>query len=493
MKAIKTTLIILFLSLVCSCSNDEIDKVFDGSDDQFVRFFLLVDNNNNVLEYPEINGGLIPVSEYTKDDIKTLKIPVALTTETLSENVTVNYETIITGLNGVNIEPQNSLTFTPTKLIDTISVTFTERWDESNNAQLKLKLVSASDSRINIGMPNSEAPNDELTIDFGALNFTYRFPSPNQKEIIGSVDETVNLSVEFPNGYIPAEVDGADLFSQSSSDFSYSLAQQPLTNATQVDYVLTINENIQIDELEFKTIFQLNDLSGYTTSGSTNYTIKKPIFTIRDNSVFTANNFYDLSDTFYRTYGEHWFDFNEDGICSWQAYFAFTYPVIVDAEHPNAVLYDDMGTTEPSDDIYHHAFRVGFNAPNSTGTTNSFDLRRWFDNESSDQSNSPGFNIPEALEFFPASGTSTTEGFVQVIEQDILIRSNTGTQHIIAISGSGTYSEISPGLFEIQLEFSATNDLLFGGTRTDIYRIYSNNAYTDPSDLTDLCKVPILL
>lgn len=127
MKAIKTTLIILFLSLVCSCSNDEIDKVFDGSDDQFVRFFLLVDNNNNVLEYPEINGGLIPVSEYTKDDIKTLKIPVALTTETLSENVTVNYETIITGLNGVNIEPQNSLTFTPTKLIDTISVTFTDR------------------------------------------------------------------------------------------------------------------------------------------------------------------------------------------------------------------------------------------------------------------------------------------------------------------------------------------------------------------------------
>ncbi len=491
MKAIKTTLIFLFLSLVWSCSNDDVDKVFNGEDAQFVRFFLLVDNNNNVLEYPEISGGLIPVSEYTKNDIKTLKIPVALTTEPLTENVIVNFETLITGLNGVTILPENSLTFTPTKLIDTISVTFTQRWDESSNPLLKLKLVSANDSRINIGMPNSDAPNDELTIDFGDLNFTYRFPSPNQKEIIGAAGETVNFSVDFSNGYIASEVDGMDLFSETLSNFNYTIVQQPLTNPTQVDYTLTVNENIQIDEIQLKTIFELNDLAAYTINGSTNYTIKKPIVTIRDNTVFTSSNFYDLNDSFYRTYGEHWFDSNEDDICSWQAYFAFTYPVVVSEEHPNAVLYDDMGTPDASDDIYHHAFRVGFNSPNSTGTTNSFDLKRWFNNEASNQENSPGFNIPEALEFYPTDGASSTDGFVQVIEQDILVRSNTGVQHIMAISGSGTYSEISPGLFEIQLEFSVANQELFGGTRTDIYRIYNTNSYTDPADLTDICKVPI--
>lgn len=491
MKAIKTLVILLFLSLVYACSDDNIDKEFNGSDESFVRFFLLVDNNNRVLEYPEINGGLIPVSQYTKTDIRVLKIPVTLTSATVTEDVNVNFETLITGLNGVTIAPENTLTFTPTKLIDTISVTFTERWDESNNPELKLNLLSASDSRINIGIPNSDAPNDELIINFEALNFAYRFPSPNQTEIIGTAGETVNFSVEFPNGYLPSEVDGEDLFSETLSNFNYTLTQQALTNPLQVDYRFTVDDNIQIDEIELKTIFELNDLAGYTTIGSTSYSVIKPVVTLRDNSIFTSNNFYNLDDPFYRTFGEHWSDSNGDGICSWQAYNAFTFPVVVSAEHPNAVLYDDMGTTDPSDDIYHHAFRIGFNSPNAGVTTNSFNLKRWFNNEASNQASSPGFNIPEALEFFPTDGSSSTEGFVQVIEQDLLISSTTGTQYIISISGSGTYSEVSPGLFEINLEFSATNAALFGGTRTDIYKIYNTNAYPDPTDLSEICKVPI--
>jgi hypothetical protein len=491
MKVIKPTLIFLFLMLVYACTNNDIDKTFDNEDQSFVRFFLLVDNNNSVLEYPEVNGGLIPVSEYAKNTFRTLKVPVALTTDPLPGNVTVNYESEISGLNGVTIEPANTLTFTPTKLVDTIFVTFSERWDESINPQLKLQLISASDSRINIGMPNSTAQNDELTINFEALNFSYRFPSPNQQEIIGSLGEVVNFSVEFSNGYVASEVDGIDLFSETLSNFNYSLVQLPLINPTKVDYALTVNDDIQIDELEFKSVFTLNDLEGYVLNGSTNFTIRKPIVTIRDNAVFTSNNFYNLDDPFNRTYGEHWFDSNEDGICAWQSYTTFTYPVVVSSDHPNAVLFDDMGTSDPDDDVYHHAFRIGFKSPNSVATTNPFNLKRWFNNEATNQSTSPGFEIPEALEFFPADGTSTTEGFVQVIEQDLLITSNTGTQHIIAISGSGSYSEISPGLFEIQLELNATNNELFGGTRTDIYRIYNSNSFPDLSDLNEICKIPI--
>ncbi len=48
-----------------------------------------------------------------------------------------------------------------------------------------------------------------------------------------------------------------------------------------------------------------------------------------------------------------------------------------------ASMMYDMGTPDASDDIYHHAFRVGFNSPNATGTTNSFDLKRWFNNAKS--------------------------------------------------------------------------------------------------------------
>ncbi|WP_178991132.1 hypothetical protein [Winogradskyella schleiferi] len=491
MKAIKIITILITLSFIWTCSNDDVNKTYSNTNGEFVRFFMLVNSNNDVLQYPQVNGGLQPVSEYTKDNIKTLKIPVALTSAELSGNVTVNYEALISGLSGVTIQPQNNVTFTPTKLVDTIFVNFTERWDIANNPELKFTLLSASDPNITIGMPNNDAQNDVLTIDFDALNFTYRFPSPNQKEIIGSAGETVNFSVEFPDGYLPSEINATDLISETSSNFGYTLSEPSFTNSSQVDYTLTVVEDIQLDELEFRTVFQLNDLMGYTVNGSTNYTIKKPIVTIRDNSVYTANQFINLSDQFHRTYGEHWFDSNEDGVCSWQAYFAFTYPVIVESTNPNAVLFDDMGTPDTADDVYHHAFRIGFNSPNTTGTTNSFDLRRWFDNESSNQANSPGFNIPEALEFYPTNGTSTTGGFIQVIEQDLLISSNTGTQHIISISGNGTYSEISPGLFEILLEFNATNNELFGGTRTDIYRIYSNNSYTEPAPLTDGCNIPI--
>lgn len=491
MKAIKNTLIILCLSVVYACSDNDLDKTFDASDQSFVRFFLLVNNNNSVLEYPEISGGLIPVSEYTKSDFRTLKIPVALTTDPLNAEVTVNYESLTTGLNGVTLEPANTLTFTPTKLVDTISISFSERWDESINPQLKLKLISASDPNINIGMPNTNAQNDELTINFGTLNFLYRFSSPNQQEIIGTAGETVDFSVEFSNGYIASELDGLDLFTEVLSNFNYTIEQQPLTNSTKVDYRLTVNENIQIDEIELKTIFTLNDLDGYVVNGSTNYTIRKPIVTVRDNTVYTANNFYNLNDAFYRTYGEHWFDSNEDGICAWQSYSTFTFPVVVSADHPNAVLFDDLGTPDPSDDIYHHAFRIGFKSPNSVATTNPFNLKRWFNNEASNQSSSPGFEIAEALEFFPTDGTSTTDGFVQVIEQDLLISSSAGTQHIFSISGGGSYSEISPGLFEIELELNVTNNEVFGGTRTNIYKIYNSNSYPDPADLNEICNIAV--
>jgi hypothetical protein len=165
--------------------------------------------------------------------------------------------------------------------------------------------------------------------------------------------------------------------------------------------------------------------------------------------------------------------------------YGFAYPVVVNSDNENAILYDDMGTTDTSDDTYHHAFKIGFNAfANPTSTTNSFNLKRWFNGESISSVNSPGFNIPTAIEFFPENGNSLTNGRALIIPQFLTIAGRNGNSYNIAISGEGTYSEISTGLFEIALELRATNDDLFGGTVTSEYRLYSNNSYTEPDPLT---------
>ena len=128
---------------------------------------------------------------------------------------------------------------------------------------------------------------------------------------------------------------------------------------------------------------------------------------------------------------------------------------------------------------------IGFNAfANPTSTTNSFNLKRWFNGESISSVNSPGFNIPTAIEFFPENGNSLTNGRALIIPQFLTIAGRNGNSYNIAISGEGTYSEISTGLFEIALELRATNDDLFGGTVTSEYRLYSNNSYTEPDPLT---------
>ncbi|MEM9678714.1 MAG: hypothetical protein AAF901_00205 [Bacteroidota bacterium] len=498
MRGIRPLLVVLLLGLLWTCS-DDIDRTFSEADEQFVRFFMLVDNDNNVLEFPEVSGGLVPVSEYTKDRLGTLKIPVALSAINFDSPVNVSFSTEVSNnLQGISVTPQNMLSFSNTQLTDTIYVNFENSWNGLNNPSIVFQLTDVSDSDIQIGMPNTQSPNDVLTINLSDVEFNYTLQS-SLEEIIGVQDEELIIGINFPNGFFESDIEGIDILSEIPSendlalDVDYTLEQVSIDEASSmVFYRYTVNETLN-DELLYETKFQLADIPEYEMSGITEITVRKPIVTFRDNSVNTAGNFYDLSDPFYRTFGENWMDFNEDGICSWQAFNAFTFPVVVDANHPNAILFDDMGTADPSDDIYHHAFRVGFNSPNAGNTTNSFNLKRWFNNESSSDANSPGFNIAEALEFFPEDGTSTTNGFVQVIAQDLIIAGTNGNSYTIAIEGSGTYQEISPGIFEIDLELQATNQTLFGGTRIANYLIYNTPSFADPADLSIPCFIPISL
>lgn len=188
-------------------------------------------------------------------------------------------------------------------------------------------------------------------------------------------------------------------------------------------------------------------------------------------------------------------DFNEDDTCEWVSFNAFTYPVEVASNHPHAVLADDGGNDDPADDVYHHAFRIGFNSPNAGNTTNSFNMKRWFNNESNDGEYSSGFNVTQALEFFPDDGTSAVSGVVKVVPQDLLISTRIETDvyrsYTIAIEGEGEYVEIADGVFEITLELRATNAELFGGTRTALYKIWNTNDYADPVDIGEECFQPM--
>ena len=481
MNRIKTSLILaLFLSVLASCTKEDDASVTNIQ--PHVRFNFLVNSNNEPLEFPAVSGNLISSDNYTNVSIKPLKIPVTLTSNTLTNKVTVTYSTTSSGsANAYSLNPANLVSFQGNQLTDTIYVNFNERW--TSNQSITLKLESASHASIKIGNLNTVAVNNAFTIHLGTINTLYTLPT-NRLEIKGEMNEKITFKLEFPNGFIPSEIETLKPF-EFLDGFDYTLAIKEIDpKRAFILYEITLNESIQNDNVYYQTLLTLVNSTNYGTTGNTTLQIVKPIKTPRDTSANTSANFYNLSDPFYRTYGEQWNDFNKDGICQWSSFNAFTYPIVVSANSPNAILYDNRGTTDPSDDIYHDAFRIGFKTPNAnTTTTNSFNLKRWFTNESSSGINSPGFDINPALEFFPENGSSTTKGTVLVIPQFITIAGTNGNSYSIAISGDGTYKELSSGLFEISLELKATNQALFGGSVTAYYKIYNKSTYPDPANL----------
>lgn len=488
MTRIKIFSIIFSAILFTSCSKDDY-KI--GSDiDPFVRFNFLVKSDNTPLEYPAVNGSLVPQNTYENKSVKTLKVPVALTARSLKESVTVHFSAETTGVSdSFSVNPVNELSFQGNKLTDTIYVSFDKRWAASQNITLKLETVSNPD--IHIGNLNTEYTNDTFKIDLGAISTNHTFPVTSYN-IKGEIGETIDFKVNYPNGFFPEEIENANIF-KFQNGFEYSLTHDDYgDNRTSVNYHLTLLEDLQNDDVRYESKLTLINIPNYTATGNINLTIAKPIKSSRDVKAYPASKFTDPTNAFYLTYGEHWFS-NTSGNCAWQTFNALTFPVIVTKDDPNAILYSDRGTTNPNDDIYHDAFKIGFNVASGTNTVNSFGLKRWFSNESNSAAISPGFNITSALEFFPANGNSKTEGTVLVIPQDITIGSSAANTHIIAISGEGTYKEISNGLFEISFELKLTNDKLFGGTVSTQYKMYNNKTYPKPAALSIPCPKEVTL
>ncbi|KUJ63507.1 hypothetical protein AR687_02115 [Flavobacteriaceae bacterium CRH] len=480
----------IVIILFTACSKDDY-KLDSKSTDPFVRFNFLVSSSNVPLEYPAKSTSLLPVSTYENKSVKTLKVPVTLTSTTLKSPVKVNFSALTSGdANSFSVEPTSELLFEGNKLTDTIFLSFEKRWADKQS--INLKLENSSDPEIHIGNLNSYALNDTFTINLGDISTTYTFPV-NQFIIKGEVGEKIDFKVNFPNGFIPEEIENASIF-KFLNGFDYSLTHDDFgDNRNSVTYHLTLLEDIQNDDVRYQTNITLINIPNYIATGNIVLQIVKPIKSSRDIQANPASKFYDLSNQYYLTYGENWFD--KSGTCAWQAYNAFTFPVVVTKDNENAILYNDKGTTNLNDDVYHDAFKIGFNVVSGTSTTNSFNLKRWFTNESTASASSPGFNITSALEFFPENGNSKTNGSVLVIPQSIAITATgTGkTAHIIQISGEGTYKEISAGLFEISFELKLENEELFGGTVTSQYRMYNNKTYPKLDPLNESCPKEVTL
>ncbi|SCY52105.1 hypothetical protein SAMN02927916_2399 [Flavobacterium anhuiense] len=487
MTRIKIFSLLLTALLYISCSKDDYKL---GSDiDPYIRFNFLVKADNTPLEYPTINGSLVPQSTYENKSVKTLKVPVTLTTRSLKETVTANFSAETSGVSdSFSVNPVNQLSFQGSKLTDTIYVSFDKRW--AANQSINLKLETVSDPDIHIGNLNTAYPNNTFKIDLGTIATNYTFPV-TQYNVKGEVGETIDFEVNFPNGFFPEEIKNANFF-KFQNGFEYSLTRDDFgDNRSSVTYHLTLLEDLQNDDARYESKITLINIPNYTATGNTNLTIVKPIKSLRDIQANPASKFTDPTNAFYLTYGEHWF--SNGTTCTWQTFNALTFPVVVTKDDPNAILYSDKGTTNPNDDVYHDAFKIGFNVASGTNTVNSFGLKRWFSNESNSAAISPGFNIKSALEFFPANGNSKTEGTVLVIPQDITIGSSATNTHVIAISGEGTYKEISNGLYEISFELKLTNDKLFGGTVSTQYRMYNNRTYPKPTALSIPCPKEVTL
>ena len=487
MKVIKYISYILLLLIFASSCEEELDmhlKTYDGP--SFVRFFVLLNSDGQPLTMGTVNNSTEAAHEITINGFGQLKIPVLFTTaKPISDTVKVKFEVIDDNdTKTYNLEPAEEVCFTNGKYSDTITLSFNRRW--SDTTSFVLKLTESNSPDVNIGHLNDSSKNNALKINLAELE-TPMSLSKNKIELIGDMGESVKFSVVFPKGLFANEINVDSLF-DIVTDFGFVLDNEPFDDFDEaINFTLTLTDSIKYDELTFTALVSLRESDLYKISGISELVLNKPSRTNRDKYLNTAANFYNLNDQYYRTYGDQWLA-NIEGECDWRSFNAFTFPVIVPKNHGDAILYDDKGTADESDDIYHHAFKIGFKATLVDRTTNSFNLKRWFSDESTDIAVSPGFNITDAIEFFPSDGTSDSSGTIKIVEQTITLTGRkdgeNGKSFNFDIAWEGSYKRVNnEGLFEISFELRLFNQELFGGWKTGYYRLYNNKTYPDPDPI----------
>lgn len=484
-------IIILFLLIgtFVSCETDD-NRNPEFLIQPFVRFNLLVNSNNEVLEFPTVNTRLLPVQEHTYSSAKPLKIPVTLTSPTLMETVAVTYKvTSDDNLDNITFSPQNELSFSGNQLTDTIFVTFNERWQ--SNPSFTLTLESVSDPSIKIDNLNDDFNNRSLKVTLGDPILTYTFEE-SRIEIEGYSGEIIDFFIMFPNGFFPPELENVELIS-TVSPFDITIERLPASNNLKIPFRATINEDLP-EDISLDALVNLIDFDGRYRQGAINcLQLNKPIKVPRFGN--PAANFYNLSDPFYRLRGYYWrVDTDIPGACEWFSSNTFAVPVqVVNPDTTNVdlmrdlKLYNDFGTETISDDIYHHRFKIGFVGPNPPIGTNPFAIRNILNGDSS---SSPGYNLLEALEFFPENFDSETGGAVSVISQKLSVKRISDDKFFsVPISGSGTYKLIdnTNNLWRIDIDVTYDFTIFNGGIVTLPIVLYNQSGQPKPELSSSAC------
>ena len=456
----------------------------------FVRFGLLVNANGQALEFPEVNASIAETNVFDQISLKTLKIPVILTGPLRDAPVEVFYEVVSEGsFTEFTVSPSNSVVFEPGTLTDTVQISFQNRWSQAEVNSIKIKITGTSDANLAIGWPNQNNRMDEVTVILGDLEVTKYFFAQNLYNLSGTVNEELLIPINFSQPITNAAIGDFDFISASFEAlsecdgdgvaFDYTLEQLPFEDgASTIFYKLKL-----LEATPFASNLKLSlntGLTDFELFGVSQTNIFKPDFVVRQGDV--ATHFYNVADVLYRTYGKAWYFNPAENGCDWSNFNTFTKPVPVPAgsEFDNGSGY--------------HKYKIGFVGNTPPIGTNPFDLRRFYGNANV---SSPGYNIAQAIEFFPENGNSTTQGTVKIISQTLtFIKSSNDQAVTVPICGNGNYYfESANNRWVIYLELHC-DETQINGNNDIVKRMYiysNNNNYVDPQALSDPCAQRINL
>jgi hypothetical protein len=484
MKAIRSIWIIALLLFVLGCERDT-----DLQEFNFVRFGLTVNSDGFPLEYPQVRTNLQEVETFTHANFTPLKIPVVLSSS-LSNSPTEVYYTATTegSYSGYTFSSINKVVIPAGKLVDTLTVAFNSVWSSSDVgvSKLKLQITGTSRENVTVGYPNSIKTNKTLTIALGALDKKYSLEQ-TLYAIQGNINEEIPIKVKFNAPIDNATQNGFDFLSEefisispcepNVNSFAYTITQEPYTGLVyEITYKLKL---LQTVSAETNLKITLNSgLPDWQITNITQANVRKLQDTqnrVGDPAAF----WYNVADANHRTFGKAWYLNSSSNSCDWSNFFAFTKPLSV----PIGSEFDNGQGR--------HRFKIGFNTSSTTNTTNPFDFRRFYQGASVASS---GFNIAEAIEFFP---TTANTGTLKIIPQTLIIVKNSNNQPFaIPICGSGSYSFDNVNNRYIMYVEVVCDETSVNGNNNVIKRMYiysNNNGYVDPPALTLSCSPRINL
>lgn len=476
---------LLFLLSTLGCSIDSFDPTENYN---FVRFSLLVNSNGQIITKPNSSTNIKESDTYTHRSLSKVTIPVLLSTKPLDKAVTLKFDVSNSGnFTDYSITPQNNqLTFQPGQLKDSIVITFNGRWPVQNAGSININLLSIDDPSLSIGWSRQLKRMDKITINLGDLSKTNYYFDKNTYSIEGRINEELDIPLLFSQPISKKDLGTFNFISPAfvpisacegeGGTFQYSLTPQPFIDGAQVIvYKLKILERTSLPS---KLQLKLNTgLSDFVALGITTTDISKPLVDNRTGD--PAANWYDVADGLYRHYGEAWYKDPTTGACRWSTFNTFVKPVVVAANSP---FNNGKGF---------HKYRIAYLSNNQPIGTNPFDLRRFYNGA---DVKSPGYNIPEALDFFP-NPTNPNKGSVSVVAQTLVfIRTADNKTINIPMCGSGDYV-YDPIIkqWKMYLEIHC-DETSIGGSKDAVkpMYIYSNNLNgKDPENLTIPCPLRI--